>query len=322
MFDLRTLFFLSLITAFSCYANEITPYKFTDSFPHYEIPPSSRFLAKSSCETAPDVIFYFSHPKSESYPIAILCGGSSSQENIHSIIHFHRYFLKEFLELDVGVITVEQQGINGDVVDVKEFMENYTRTQRLCDHEDVIEYLKLNPPKGWDGKLVFLGVSEGGIIVTSLTAKYADSTIATVNWSGAGDWSWREELWLFLQRLIDDNPEYALSKIDYDLLMDDIMLNPSTARYFLGMTYKYHADAMLYPTVDYNKILTPFLVVAGAEDTAIPSSDAFVEKAKNSGAPITYMRVENMDHYIRKRPEIIHQSFEWLRNQLEDLKRN
>lgn len=68
--------------------------------------------------------------------------------------------------------------------------------------------------------------------------------------------------------------------------------------------------------VDYKKIRTPFLFVAGAEDTIIDSSDAFVEKAKNSAVNMTYLRVEDMDHYVRKRPDIINQSFEWLTNQL------
>ena len=99
---------------------------------------------------------------------------------------------------------------------------------------------------------------------------------------------------MFLKKLLIDNPEcphevklqdYKIcseqitSRQHYDALMDTIILNPTCDEYFLGMTYKYHADAMLYPKVDYKKIRTPFLVVAGAQDTIIHSSDAFVEKA-------------------------------------------
>ena len=69
-----------------------------------------------------------SAPKSDSYPIAILCGGSSSAGDVQSIIHFHRYFLQEFLDLNTGVITLEQRGVDGNEVDVKEFMEHYTRS--------------------------------------------------------------------------------------------------------------------------------------------------------------------------------------------------
>lgn len=46
------------------------------------------------------------------------------------------------------------------------------------------------------------------------------------------------------------------------------------------------------------------------------SSDAFVEKAKSLGVNVTYLRIEDMDHYVRKRPDIINQSFEWLKNQI------
>lgn len=144
---------------------------------------------------------------SDTYPIAIVCGGSSSEESIHSIIHLHRYFLREFLDLNVGVITIEQRGVDGNEIDAKEFMEHYTRSNRLKDHQTVIESLIANPPTGWNGKFVFLGVSEGGPLITSLTTECTESTIATINWSGAGDWPWREELWVFMQKLLIDNPE-------------------------------------------------------------------------------------------------------------------
>lgn len=320
-----------MLTACMCYAEEITPYKFTDSIPFYDIPVSSRFMTKSLDVISPAVIYYFSAPKSDSFPIAIVCGGSSNKENIQSIIHVHRYLLQEFLDLDVGVVTVEQHGVDGNKVDANEFMDQYTRSNRLNDHQTVINHLKMNPPKGWNGKLVFLGVSEGGPIVTSLTTQYSDSTIATINWSGAGDWSWREELWVFSQKLLLETPECPhhvklsdcsicfesiTTRERYDACMDAIACDPRSDQYFLGMTYKYHADAMLYPDPDYKKIRTPFLVVAGVNDTIINSSDAFVEKAKNAGANITYLRVEDMDHYVRKRPDIINQSLEWLQKQL------
>jgi acetyl esterase/lipase len=100
---------------------------------------------------------------------------------------------------------------------------------------------------------------------------------------------------------------------EYDAIMDQTLQNPLSDKYFMGMTYKYHADALRYPQPDYAKISTPFLVVAGAKDTIIGSSDEFVRKAKVAGAPITYLRIPDMDHYIRKRPEVVQQSFTWLK---------
>ncbi|OTP71928.1 hypothetical protein [Caballeronia sordidicola] len=52
-------------------------------------------------------------------------------------------------------------------------------------------------------------------------------------------------------------------------------------------------------------------------DTLIQSSDDFYKKAKQAGVNITYWRIEDMDHSIRKRPELIERSFEWLKQQLQ-----
>ncbi len=264
-------------------------------------------------------------------------GGSSLEEHITSIIHFHRYFLKEFLDLGVGVIAIEQQGVDGHQMNKTEFMEHYTRSNRLSDHRSVIEHLKKHPPKGWNGKLVFLGVSEGGPIVTTLTTDYPGLTLATINWSGAGDWSWRDELWAFMQDMMQHTPWYIklraqlpswmpysldlyvpTSRKDHDNAMDETIKNPTSNLKLSGMTYKYHADALnTYPKPAYGKIKTPYLVVAGVKDSIIDSSDAFVEKAKKMRAPITYMRIPDMDYYVRKREDVINNSFAWLKKQLD-----
>jgi pimeloyl-ACP methyl ester carboxylesterase len=321
--------------------NEITPHKFTDEEresggPVYEIPASSRFTTKRLTLNSPDIIYYFSRPKTDSFPIAILCGGSSLEENLSSIIHFHRYFLREFLDLNIAIITIEQQGIDGNNINAHEFMEYYTRSNRLVDHRTVIEHLQNNPPKGWNGKLIFLGVSEGGPLVTTLTTDYPEITLATINWSGAGDFSWDNELWFFMQDMIQKAPwhiklraklpswfpflldEYfPTSRKDHDKALDETIRNPTTNLKLVGMTYKYHADALkIYPAPKYEKIKTPYLVVAGAKDSFIESSDTFVAKAQKAGAPITYMRISDMDHYVRNREEVIKRSFDWLRDRL------
>lgn len=226
-------------------------------------------------------------------------------------------------------MTVEQKGIDGNIVDKKKFIEHYTRSNRLADHQSVINYLQSNPPEGWNRKFIFLGCSEGGPIAISLTMEYSDSVIATLNWCGAIDCSWKEHLWTYIHKILIENPECShkvtLSDCDicldqirsrehYDQRMDEIACDSSSDKHFLGMTYKYHADAMLYSDIDYKKIKGPFLVVAGSNDSITPFTDAFVEKAKVAGVDITYLRVKDMDHFIRKRPDIINESFQWLKN--------
>jgi len=337
--------FLTFLAIFCLFfiveAQEIIPYKYTDEerkngIHPYEIPASSRFTTKRNEATSPDIVYYFSKPDKNYFPIAILCGGSSLEDDITSIIHFHRYFLKEFLDLGIGVMTVEQQGIDGININAKEFMDNYTRSSRLSDHRTVIEYVKNHPIRGWNGKLIFLGVSEGGPIVTTLTTDYPEITLATINWAGAGDFSWREELWYFLKDMNQKIPwiiklratlpswmPYSLdlylprSQKDHEEKMNETIRNPSTDLKLAGMTYKYHADALVsYPKTEYQKIKTPYLVVAGEHDSIIKSSDSFVKKSKEAGAPITYLRISDMDHYVRKKENVIKESFSWLKSQL------
>ena len=295
--------------------------------------PHQQDLLERLDADAPDIVYYVSKPEASDYPIAILCTGSSSKDDIRSVIHFHRYFLQECMDLHVGVLTVELWGVDGSTIHMQEYRNNYTRSQRLKDHIAVIELLKSNPPLGWNGKLIFLGVSEGGPLVTTLTARYNDIALATVNWCGAGDWSWREELWAFMidmrskfpcwVKILDHLPpwmplslNFPQNKRDYDKCMEQTLLNPCVELEFMGMTHKYHADALQYPLPDYEKIKTPFLVVAGGQDSIIPSCDAFVLKAETVGVPLTYVRIDDMDHCIRLRPEIIQDSFRWLREQV------
>ena len=327
--------FLLLSKGHFSLSNAITPFKYIEQPDcNYQIPESSRYtiprIGPRIDNTVPDIIYYFTQPKNDGFPIAILCTGSTTQDSISSVIHFHRYFLQEFLDLGIAVLTVEQWGVDGNNYNQKEFMDHYTRSQRLNDHRALIDYLQLHPHAGWNGEIILLGVSEGGPIVTKLTQEYPDITLATVNWSGAGDWLWREDLWPFIKgirshvpwwfKILDALPNWIpgatgipKTRVEYDAYMDKTIANPVTDKYFMGMTYAYHADALQWPEVNYEKIRTPFLVVSGALDSFIESSDAFVSKALLVHVPVTYMRINDMDHYIRQRPDIIEKSFEWLK---------
>src|SRR5688572_15222468 len=71
------------------------------------------------------------------------------------------------------------------------------------------------------------------------------------------------------------------SKEALDAELDAAIQNPTAQRYFMGMTYKYHADALVqYPEIDYGALKTPLLVVAGTRDPIINSCDEFVSKAQ------------------------------------------
>jgi len=320
--------------------DEITPYKYNDQERSegglkYQIPANSRFTIPRLSDEDSDIVYYLSKPQKENYPIAFFLTGSSSKEDVSSVIHVHRFFLKEFLDIGVGVLTLEQRGVDGERVDLEEFWQNYTRTERLIDHRTVIKEIIQNPPRGWNGKTIFVGVSEGGPLVTKLTSEFQSRTIATVNWSGAGDWSWPDELWSFLGQMRQDIPWYVYlrgmlpkwapfsidfylpsTRTEFDQAMTNALNDPSTEKSLFGMSHKYHADAMKFDNPSYQSIKTPFLVVAGAKDSIIHSTDAFVDKAKKAGMDISYFRIDDMDHYIRKRPDIVKKSFDWLNKKI------
>lgn len=303
----------------------------------YDITPSIRFTLEREESSSP-IIYYFSTPDgaSKAYPIFIICDGSESKGSERSIFFVRDFFEERVRSLGAGYLAIEKCGIDGNEIDKPEFWKRYTRSQRLKDHMQVIRHLEENPPAGWNGQFIFAGVSEGGPLVTDLSI-ICPNTIATINWSGAGDWSWADELWQFFEhwkknsfwiRLYDSiprwmpfSPDIPSTRPEFDALVQEIIANPSPDLWMGGMTYLYHADAFQKPPVDYSMIRIPFLVVAGAEDSIIESCDQFVQKSLDAGAPITYFRVDGMDHYIRKRPDIIDQSFDWLQQRITEWER-
>lgn len=90
---MKILFLLSLITGglAAAASPEITPFKYVDTPARYEIPASSRFTAKRDAD-GPDIVYYLSKPDVSSYPIAIVCTGSTSRDSITSVIDIQSIF--------------------------------------------------------------------------------------------------------------------------------------------------------------------------------------------------------------------------------------
>lgn len=292
---------------------------------NYEIPPEIRFTCSRE-NSASEIVYYFNKPSisPDNYPILILCDGSSNEENLTSVMFLHQYFETQIAALGVGIITVEKWGIDGNEIDESAFWSHYSRSQRLEDHLRIIRCLEDYPPDGWNGELLFIGISEGGPLVTCLSIA-CHQTLAAVNWVGACHESWIDEFWIYFEHM---KQKYNLKKIDslpptreeYDALVEHIKQNPSTEEKLCGMSYFYLADAFKTQSIDYAQLHSPYLVVMGTEDPFIYACDEFVNKATALGAPITYWRVDGMDHWIRRRPDIIYATFEWLQTQLEVVK--
>lgn len=274
-----------------------------------------------------NTVFYLKTPNREKFPIAVICEGSTSQDDVQSVWALHQF--DQFTELKtmgIATLTIEKDGIDADRIDEKRFFANYTRSRRFHDHVAVIDHLLENPPPGFDGKLIFIGASEGGPLVNQLSLHYSE-TIATINWSGAGDWTWPDEIWAWGAQMRKEHPFLAWlygwwhnvpkTRDGFDQVMADAVQNPSDQRWFLGMTYRYHADVINTKPFAYEKIHAPMLVVCGTKDSIIDSCDSFVAKAKAANASVTYWRVDGMEHRIsQNKKNIIPKSFEWLRQWL------
>lgn len=273
-----------------------------------------------------NIDYYLSKPSLEkNYPIVILVGGSTDKEHIDSIASFHKYFTKQLSQNNLGAVSVDGWGVNLNHTNESEFMKHYTRTQILSNYQQVITYLKKNPPTGWNGKLAVLGVSEGGPIATQLNEQN-QAILATVLWSGAINSSWRDTLWLDMHEVYNKvcipqknpvNDCYDIATKDvFESRIDYALMNPSPESYFFNMTNMYVADGVNFPTPNYQKLHGDILVVTGAKDTIIDSSDTFVKNANINHLSIEYWRVESMDHSIRNHPDLIDNSFVWLSNRL------
>ena len=323
-FAILCVFYHSDISACDSHKDEITPYKFQTyeelETSTYAIPKASRFTTTREGNSSPDIIYYLSKPAIDgTYPITIFCGGSSQKENAGTIIHVHRYFVKEFLDIGSAMITLEQWGVDGHDIDRDVFMANYTRTQRLKDHQQVINAIKAHPLIGWIGKFILVGVSEGGPIVTSLTEQNQDSVLATMSWCGSGAEDWRDEMWSFLEAMDEELPEGTRTREEFNQSVENVLLDPTAYdKEFCGMSYLYHADTLSYPLPQYSEIKTPFLVVAGAKDSGARFADEFVQKAKEASMDITYIKVDDMDHFIRKRSDVIEEALVWLRGHMQN----
>ena len=163
-------------------------------------------------------------------------------------------------------------------------------------------------------------------MVNQLSIHYPQTT-ATINWSGAGDWSWPNELWAWAKQVRKEHPFLAglyswwhripKTRKGFNEMMAKTLRDPSDTRWIFGMTYSYHADAINNAQFAYERIHAPMLIVCGTKDSLVESCDSFVRKAQVVNSPITYWRIDGMEHLISQNKEnIIPKSFEWLKQWL------
>jgi len=283
-----------------------------------------------------EIIYYISQSDQESYSIVVLCEGSYCAGNaIKSPSGLLKNFLPILKDCNVGLLTVEKWGANGTQIDEKEFHTHNTISQRIQDHKQVIDNLIVENQKGWNGRLIFLGGSEGGDVATALTLIYAEQSIALIIFAGIGLKSRQDEIWDHIQMYRKNSSWYERcflwwfdipkNRKDFDKQIEGIIQNSDFTKWWYGQTYKYWADAFTRPretlSTEFYNLKMPIFISTGTADSFIESSDNLVEKMKLNGMQITYHRLQDVPHGITDHaPQIFDVAAVWLQDILENQK--
>ncbi len=130
------------------------------------------------------IVYYLQLPinTDQKYPMVVLCDGSYEPfGTIQNVLPLHDFFAQLLESCNVGLLTVEKWGVDGNHVDKSLFHSHNTRSQRTQDHLDLLQLLDQKHIPGWNGKYVVIGGSEGGDVITRLMLARAESIIAAIN---------------------------------------------------------------------------------------------------------------------------------------------
>jgi len=240
---------------------------------------------------------YFSPPSTICSPIIFAIQGSSceSTSNWHKDLSDYAYVL------GLGVIAIEKQGVSKEGIDFLEYHQANCLENRLDDSMLCLKNMNLICPE-WNGKMIFLGESEGGILVAHLAAQ-TPQTAAVLLFAVGGGLKPREEVKSSLRQRLEKHGAMQ-SEIDQYMIfleeqMEMMILNPTPTEQFLGNTYKWWASLLTaneasLPIIQHS---LPIYLAHGVEDSQIPilSADIAAERLKETNA-LTYQRLERYGH--------------------------
>lgn len=268
--------------------------------------------------------YYDAPPHAESFPIVIFILGSQCD----SVAEWHQMLKPHAHKYEVGFITLEKQGVYSvDEIDLEEYDATNSREFRIHDHLHFIRQLREGLIQGWNGQLVVVGGSEGGMIAAALTARTPE-IVATMVLSSGGGYCSVDEVTMALRRHLFDQCE---SEQELNYYMNQIALkfaemsqDPSPYKSFLGYTYKWWACHLKYHTLDdLLQIECPLYYAHGTEDEVIPieSADHAAEILRKSGKTnFVYRRIEECNHQVHlTHMHVFDEAFEWLHQLLLSL---
>jgi pimeloyl-ACP methyl ester carboxylesterase len=242
---------------------------------------------------------YFSPPSTSGAPIIFAVQGSSCE----SVLGWHKSLSDQASALGLGVIALEKQGISREGIDLFAYSKTNCLQNRLEDYVACLANAHLICP-GWEGKPIFWGESEGGMLAASLAGQIPE-TAAVLLFGAGGGMKPREEVkWALQHRLekqgaMQDEIDGYVGFLDEQ--MDAMILDPTPEKQFLGNTYKWWASflAAEEAAAPLNQQSLPICLIHGAEDSQIPviSADLAAEGLAKTNA-LTYLRLEGYGHEL------------------------
>ncbi len=240
---------------------------------------------------------YFSPPDTSSSPIIYAIQGSSCE----SALKWHMDLCEQAESLGLGLVVLEKQGISKDDINLFEYNQTNCLQNRLEDYALCLKNINVISP-GWEGKVIFWGESEGGLMAANLAAQTSE-TAAVLLFATGGGMKPREEVKLTIQRRLEEHGALQDEIDQYmsflNTQMDDMILDPTPDKQFLGNTYKWWASLLTMDKalISLNQRALPIYLVHGIEDNEVPilSADLAAEALAETNA-LTYLRLEGRGH--------------------------
>ena len=217
---------------------------------------------------------YFSPPSTSETPIVFAIQGSSCE----SILGWHKSLSDQADALGLGVITLEKQGISRGGNDLLAYSQTSCLQNRLEDYVVCLENAQLICP-GWEGKLIFWGESEGGMLAANL-ASQTPQTAAVLLFGTDGGMKPKEEVNYFPQSYLEEQTDRGYLEASVVMPLSEQSL--------------------------------PVYLVHGVEDNQIPIEGVdLIAEALAKTNSLTYLRLEGYGHALVT-AEVQDSAFQWL----------
>jgi pimeloyl-ACP methyl ester carboxylesterase len=248
---------------------------------------------------------YLTPPDSASKPVIIAIQGSSSQ----SVYPWHLDLSERAEAQGLGLLTIERRGYD----DAEVFRENDALDSRLSDYHEVINHLSELLDSSWQGGVILLAHSEGGLIALNLAPSISDLS-ALLLFSTGGGLTAAEETLVVLESRLSSSCAFSQDETLFYLtgvkkLFEEMCNDPTISKEFLGKTYRWWSSLLSIKPSDIAAISCPIYMLHGTLDQRIPviSADTLADQLAYKN--FSYFRL-NTGHELT--PYNVDHAFEWI----------